>query len=204
MRPLVISLTLVLALAAGRRLPGQTSPPGGPYGGPAPAWAPQDTAAGSGAGSVPLPGPSATMRLPPRGAPRSSGQRGVNGNLPSVVTVAGSLAAVLGLFLVVAWALRRTTPAESALLPGEVVEVLGRKVLSPRQQLHLLRCGRKLLLVSLTPDSAETLTEITDPEEVDRLAGLCRQSQPGSATATFRHVLSQLSADRLPEGRRHG
>ena len=77
-------------------------------------------------------------------------------------------------------------------MPGEVVEVLGRAPLANRQQIHLLRCGNKLLLVSVTPTGAETLTEITDPMEVDRLAGLCQQAQPGSATAAFRKVLQQF------------
>ena len=67
--------------------------------------------------------------------------------------------------------------AKSAtLLPTEVVEVLGRAPLAGRQQMHLLRCGNKLLLVSVTPTGAETLTEVTDPVEVDRLSGLCRQA----------------------------
>jgi flagellar biogenesis protein FliO len=142
-----------------------------------------------------------SLPLPPRGSSGGSTQAGPSkGGLPSAATVASSLAVVLGLFLVVAWALRRATPGEAALLPGEVVEVLGRKVISQRQQLQLLRCGRKLLLVSVTADAAETLTEITDPEEVDRLAGLCRQAQPGSATATFRQVMRQFSNERT-EGR---
>ena len=60
--------------------------------------------------------------------------------------------------------------------------------------MHLLRCGNKLLLVSVTPVGAETLTEVTDPIEVDRLAGLCRQAHPQSATATFRQVLNQFGS----------
>jgi hypothetical protein len=70
---------------------------------------------------------------------------------------------------------------------------------------YLLRCGQKLLLVSLTPAGAETLTEVTDPQEVDRLAGLCRQAHPQSATAAFRQVFQQFAspgAARTPGGRR--
>jgi len=76
--------------------------------------------------------------------------------------------------------------------------VLGRAPLAARQQVHLLRCGRKLLLVSVTPAGAETLTEITEPEEVDRLAGLCRAAQPGSSTATFRRLLDQFTRETEP------
>jgi hypothetical protein len=61
---------------------------------------------------------------------------------------------------------------------------------------QLLRCGGKLLLVSVTPTTAETLTEITDPAEVERLAELCHQGRAQGATACFRRVFEQLTARR--------
>ena len=133
--------------------------------------------------TIPLPGPGASHRGSSRGA----------SGLSPIVTALGGLAVVVGLFFLVAWALRRAAPRMAGALPGEVFEVLGRAPLSGRQQVHLLRCGSKLLLVSVTPAGAETLTEITDANEVDRLAGLCEQARPGSATETFRQVLEQLT-----------
>ncbi len=115
------------------------------------------------------------------------------GGLPSLVTITSSLALVVGLFLVVAFLMRRATPPANSALPDEVVEVLGRAPLANRQQVHLLRCGNKLLLVCVTPNGTETLTEITEAAEVDRLAALCRQNNNGSATANFRQVFQQLS-----------
>ncbi|MBN2022553.1 MAG: flagellar biosynthetic protein FliO [Pirellulales bacterium] len=143
----------------------------------------------------PLPprGEPDAVRLPPRGASRSTS--GTRGGLGMLTTTGGALAAVLGLFLVLAWAMRRAAPRGATALPGEVVEVLGRAPLAARQHVHLLRCGNKLLLVSVTPSGAETLTEIADPVEVDRLAGLCRAAQPGSSTAVFRQVLHQFSRE---------
>jgi hypothetical protein len=58
--------------------------------------------------------------------------------------------------------------------------------------MQLIRCGHKLLLVCISAAGAETLTEITDPQEVDRLAGLCRQAHPHSATASFQQVFQQF------------
>ena len=158
----------------------------------------QQTVNGQAEGSFSLPARSSP--LPRRGTSNSTHQNRRTGAPPSWVTVVGSLAAVLGLFLVVAWVIRHATPAGSAALPGEVVEVLGRTVLANRQQLQLLRCGNKLLLVSVTPNGAETLTEITEPEEVDRLAGLCRQSHSDSTTAAFRQVFQQFSTHRGEDG----
>ena len=46
--------------------------------------------------------------------------------LSAMITVGGALAIVLGLFLVIAWAMRKTAPRGSLLLPREVFEILGR------------------------------------------------------------------------------
>ena len=114
------------------------------------------------------------------------------GTASSVMTGLASLVVVLGLFFGVAWALRRGMPAGAAMLPREAVEVLGKTPLAGRQHAHLLRCGNKVLLVYLAQGVAETLTEITDPVEVDRLVGLCQQSHPQSTTASFRQILQQF------------
>jgi flagellar protein FliO/FliZ len=127
--------------------------------------------------------------------PRNTANRAETGKRPeglsSAMTVAGSLAMVLGVFFLVVWALRRASPSYSAALPTEVFEVLGRAPLANRQQAHLLRCGNKLVLVSVGATDTKTLTEITDPAEVDRLTELCRQPRSGGAAATFRQVFRQ-------------
>ena len=142
------------------------------------------------------------LRLPPRGTQQPRDTKGpaptsLAGSLTSMI---GGLAIVLGLFLFAAWFVRRTQPKSAAALPGEVVELLGRAPLSGRQQMHLVRFGGKLLLVSVTPTGAETLSEITDPIEVDRLAGVCQQNRPGSITKTFRQVLHQLGGEPVSAG----
>ncbi|HEX5444161.1 MAG TPA: flagellar biosynthetic protein FliO [Pirellulales bacterium] len=145
--------------------------------------------------------PRGGVPLPPRGQARGSASESARLSRPAgaastVLTGVASLAVVLGLFFVVAWALRRGMPRGAMLLPADVVEVLGRAPLSGRQFAHLVRCGNKMLLVYLAPGCAETLTEITDPVEVDRLAGLCKQSQPQSTTASFRQVFQQFSREK--------
>jgi flagellar biogenesis protein FliO len=112
-----------------------------------------------------------------------------------VCTVGGSLSVVLGLFLVVAWAMRKAAPRGALALPKDVFEILGRASLGARQQVQLLRCGCKLLLVSITPHGVETLTEVTDAVEVDRIAGICQQGNPKSSTMAFRQVFQQLAAE---------
>jgi flagellar protein FliO/FliZ len=110
-------------------------------------------------------------------------------------TVAGSLGIVLGLFVVIVWISRRFAPAGSAILPKEAVELLGRAPLAGRQQVQLIRIGNKLLLVALTSGGCETLTEVTEPTEVEHLLVLCRRGRPGSSAAAFSQVLGQLSSE---------
>ncbi len=121
------------------------------------------------------------------GAPRTLG---------AIVTVAISLAVVLGLFWLCAWLMRRGMPSNAKRLPNEVVEVLGRAPLAGRQQMHVLRFGNKLLLVCASPSGVDTIGEITDPVEIDRLAGMCETQQSQSATAAFKQIFGQLASDR--------
>ena len=143
--------------------------------------------------SLPLPPPSRRTS----GSIRS-GQPGASSK--ALATVGSSLAIVLGLFFAVAWITRRSLPKSAAALPTEVIEVLGRAPLAGRQQMHLLRVGNKLVLVSITPAGAETLAEITDAVEVDRICGLCRRQRSDSVSASFRHVLEQMGAERATGG----
>ena len=140
---------------------------------------------------------AADERAIPLAPPTPEGERAAL-RLPtaSIPTVVGSLGAVVGLFLIVAWIMRRGMPKGSGMLPREVVEVLGRAPLAGRQQLHLLRLGNKLLLVSMSQTSVETLAEITDPLEVDRLTGLCYQTHPQGSTASFRQVFQSFEDPR--------
>jgi flagellar biogenesis protein FliO len=152
--------------------------------------------------TVPLSPLNRESRIPLSPASKTNSQDSLKKptGLPSMVTVAGSLGVVLGIFLLIAWLLRRAAPQGLTLLPSEAFEVLGRAPLAGRQNVHLLRCGNKLLLVSVTPAGTETLTEITDPQEVDRLAGLCRQAGPQSSTAAFQRIFEQLAPKRPSQG----
>jgi flagellar biogenesis protein FliO len=118
----------------------------------------------------------------------------------SLYTVACALTIVIGAFLVCAWLLRRGTTSSTTVLPTDVVSVLGRAPLAARQFAQLLRVGNKLVLVSLSPGGVETITEVTDPAEVDRLAGLCQQSNPHSTTQAFEQTFQQLAQERAPNG----
>lgn len=115
---------------------------------------------------------------------------------PSLLTALGGLLLVLALFLLVVWLLRRGIPQASSALPPGVFRVLGRAPLVDRQYVHLIHVGNKLLLVAASPSGVETLTEIVDPVEIDRLAGLCGETSTSSVTNAFRQVIDQFSQQR--------
>ncbi len=122
--------------------------------------------------------------------------------IPAMTSMILSLLVVLGLFFGLAWLMKRGLPKGARLLSSDVVQVLGRAPLGGRQQMHVVRFGNKLLLVSLSPGGAETLSEIVDPVEVDRLAGICQQADTHSATNAFRNIFRQFGEERRSSGHR--
>jgi flagellar biogenesis protein FliO len=141
--------------------------------------------------------PDKSLTLPARPGD-SSGEKYSSGprTMGAIVSVVASLAVVLGLFFVVAWLMRRNLPNSVRRLPDEVVETLGRAPLAGRQQMHVLRFGNKLLLVCASSTGVDTLAEITDPLEIDRLAGLCAQTASSSATKAFKQIFGQLADEK--------
>jgi flagellar protein FliO/FliZ len=144
--------------------------------------------------SVPAGG---SRKLTPRKsvAHRSPGHTAAPTPSTAIGTVVSSLAIVLGLFAGLVWLTRRMAPAGSAALPKEAVELLGRAPLAGRQSMQLVRIGNRILLVALSPTGAQTLTEITDPVEVEHLAALCQRGKSNSASATFNGVLRRLASE---------
>jgi flagellar biogenesis protein FliO len=114
------------------------------------------------------------------------------GPMSAIFTVFGSLIIVLGIFVGIAWLLRRGMPAGSGRLPSGVVEVLGNAPLAARRQMHVLRFGDKILLVCVSQTGVDTLSEIEDATEVERLTNLCQKSRPTAAAGTFDQVFGKL------------
>jgi flagellar biogenesis protein FliO len=117
-----------------------------------------------------------------------------SGGYGSFFTMILSLGFVLGLFWVTVKLLNRGGKSGGKSLPKNVVEVLGNAPMLGRQSLQVIRFGNKILLVAVSPAGYDTLTEITDPLEVDRLAGMCHANSPHSSTSSFTEILGQLTS----------
>jgi flagellar biogenesis protein FliO len=108
----------------------------------------------------------------------------------------GALSFIIALIVVAARLLKKHGPAAVAGLPPEALEPLGKHYVDPRNSIHFIRCGSRILVLGLSPHGFQTLTEVTDPVEVNQLAGACRRQKHDSAIAqSFRSLFQQREAD---------
>ena len=118
--------------------------------------------------------------------------------------MAWPLCAVLALIGLCAFGFRRWMPSKSPLLGGNVVKILARHYVSGKQSVCLMRLGRRLLLVGVSPDRLSTLCEFTDPEEVAELVGAVESGRPNSFTSVFSKFAGSeaVGGDESERGRR--
>jgi flagellar biogenesis protein FliO len=142
--------------------------------------------------------PPSARRTSTSGGQRSSAASFLSGGLgqfKGLASAGAGLAVVIALFLLFSWTMRRGGPKSSSVLPESAFAVLGRAPLTAQSFAQLLRVGNKLVLVAMSADGAQPLTEVTDPLEVDRIAGLCMSGKPNGSSAEFQQVLAQLSKE---------
>lgn len=100
------------------------------------------------------------------------------------VTTAGSLLFVLGLIAGGAYLIARHGGRLPGMLPAEVVQVLGKRFIDSRNSVQLVRCGSKILiLANSSQHGLRTLSEITDPSEVELLTGQCVPNPLGNSSS---------------------
>jgi flagellar biogenesis protein FliO len=148
-----------------------------PWAAPCPG-APADNASRAAAGGPASTAPGEAASDDPAGRavpPRTGGDEsrliggGSNGENPGGwLRTLGALAVVAGLIFAARWLLRRWHLAGPAGQAGPM-EVLARATVSPRQQLLLVRLGRRLVLVGAGGGTMSTLAEVSDQAEVDEL-----------------------------------
>jgi flagellar biogenesis protein FliO len=142
--------------------------------------------------SITNPAESARVRLPKSDSKATTQVTSTGSGWKSLVTTLSALLLVIGIFVGFAVLTRRAWSPARSTLPKQAFEILGRSTLGPRQQVLLMRFGNKVLLVNQELGNVQTLSEIDDPAEVDRLVGLCEQSTPNSLSTNFGSVLSQV------------
>jgi flagellar biogenesis protein FliO len=102
----------------------------------------------------------------------------------SPMTAVSALTVVICLILILARIFRRHAPLFSQSLPTEALEILGRRFLDQRQSIVLLRIGSRILVVGSSAAGLQGVGEVTDPVEVDLIAGMCRGTRSGPGLGT--------------------
>jgi len=139
--------------------------------------------------------------LPGEEKPRDTHSHGVS---LSPITAVGALAVVVGLILILARIFRRHAPLFSQALPTEALEILGRRFVDQRQSIVLLRIGSRILVVGSSPAGLQGIGEVSDPVEVDLIAGICRGSRNGQKFGTsFLNLLKGQSVSQTTARQRN-
>lgn len=86
-----------------------------------------------------------------------------------------SLAAVGGLIVLARYLLKKANLSSRGLGRCAALEVLGRSSLSMKHQLVLVRMGRRVLLLGLSPQGINTLSELTAPDEIAQVLDSLRK-----------------------------
>lgn len=132
----------------------------------------------------PPPSVSLPLRRGSQPGSRSSESSRVSESIWNTAIVLG---VICGGLVAVSIGLRRRRRSSGGRLPVEAVEVLGRTAIDGRHAISLVRCGSRVLVLSVdATEGLSTLSEISDPDEVNLLTDLCRLPEGGVAAALGR------------------
>lgn len=94
--------------------------------------------------------------------------------LPSILPALLSVLAVCGLFFVVLYLMKRYMPGHRQMFAHPAMEFLGRTHLDQKRFVSILRVGRRIVVVGVSPEAMQTLSEITDEAEVTEILEVAR------------------------------
>lgn len=78
---------------------------------------------------------------------------------------------VLALIGLAAWVVKRYLPARRLVTGSGVLEIVARLPLNTKQNLALVKMGRQLILIGISPERVTTLCLVDDPDQVSELIG---------------------------------
>lgn len=124
---------------------------------------------------------------------RASGTSGTSGLWLLWLQTIVVLAVVLGaMWLVLKW-LRKRGIGASFGGSGSAVQVLNRGYLGGRHQMVLVRFGRRVLLLGVTPQSVNVLSEISNAEEASHVLAQLESAKVGSSSRDFQQAIAEAT-----------
>ncbi len=119
--------------------------------------------------SQPLSFPSEGRRIV-----RDPQPRGATFSFGSLMSLMGVVAVACALFVGILYVAKKYLPGHKQLFSHPAMEVLGRTHLDQRRYVSLLRVGKRVLVVGVSPDEIHALSEITDEEEITAILEVAR------------------------------
>jgi len=105
------------------------------------------------------------------------------------------LAVVLALICGGAVVARRAFAKRGLTGSGDLIRVMSRHYLSPKQSICLIRIGSRVLAVGVTPDRISPLCQIDDGVGASRLVGAAESGRADSMSGRFQAFLSGASSE---------
>lgn len=110
----------------------------------------------------------------PRRTPRPATNKSEAYSLPSIWPALLSVVAICGLFVAAMFLVKKYLPGHKQLFSHPSMEVLGRTHLDQRRYVSLLRVGKRIIVLGISPDEISSLSEITDEEEITGIMEVAR------------------------------
>ena len=130
---------------------------------------------------------------PPSSTESKAGSKGSTGTVQMFVSVLSSLAIVIGLILAAAWFYSQSrTEHQRGICPNKLFKYSAAHRLRRANNSCYCDWAPNWYWLAIFHGDVRTISEITDPLEVDRLSGLCEAAQPGSISESFRSVLHNM------------
>ncbi len=103
-------------------------------------------------------------------------------SMPSIWPMLFAVAVVCGFFCTALWLVKKYVPGHKQLFNHPAIEVLGRTHLDQRRYVSLLRVGKRIVVVGVSPDEIRSLTEITEEAEVTGILEVARPKTEAGLT----------------------
>lgn len=112
----------------------------------------------------------------------------------SVVSELWPLLAVLAVIGAAAMVIKKYMPSQKFAVGSDVLRIVARTPIGPKQQLMLVKLGRRLVLLGLSPERINALTTVEDADQVALLLGEAASGRPDSMAQAFATSMNQESA----------
>ncbi|MCD8349255.1 MAG: flagellar biosynthetic protein FliO [Planctomycetaceae bacterium] len=114
--------------------------------------------------------------------------------MPSIWPALLAVIGVCGVFCVGLYLMKKYIPGHRQLFSHPAMEVLGRTHLDQRRYVSLLRVGKRIVVLGVSPDEIRSLSEITDEEEITGILEVARPKTEAGLTI-FQRLFQRTVVD---------